>query len=71
MSACDRVFGRIVGWVSAAALVLLAYDAGGAALDARRGGRPWLYPAGVSVICLILLAGLTVRTARRSLSRRD
>lgn len=67
----NRISWKIIGWVSAAALALLAYDAGGAALDAHRAGRSWLYPASVSVICLLLLAGLTYRNARRSLSRRD
>jgi hypothetical protein len=61
----------IIGWVCAAALAFLAYDAGGAALDARRAGKPWLYPAGIFLVCLLTLAGLTYRNARRSFSRRD
>jgi hypothetical protein len=67
----NRLSWTIIGWVSAAALALLAYDSGGAALDARRAGKPWLYPAGVFALCLLLLAGLTYRNARRSISRRD
>jgi hypothetical protein len=58
----------IVGWVMAAALALLSYDSGGAALDAHRSGKPWLYPACVSAVCLALLVCLLVRVVRR---RRD
>jgi hypothetical protein len=67
----DQIPLTIIGWVSAAALALLSYDAAGAALDARRAGRSWVYPAGVSLLCLLLLAGLTYRNARRSFSRRE
>jgi hypothetical protein len=55
----------IVGWVMAAALALLSYDSGGAALDAHRSGRPWLYPACVSAVCFALLLWLMVRVVRR------
>jgi hypothetical protein len=58
----------IVGWVMAGALALLSYDSGGAAIDAHRAGRPWIYPAAVSVFCLLVLCWLAVRTVRR---RRD
>lgn len=64
----DRVSWTIIGWVMAAALALLTYDSGGAALDAHRAGRPWLYPACVSVSCLLVLLWLTVQAVRR---RRD
>jgi hypothetical protein len=61
----DRVSWAIVSWVMAAALALLSYDAGDAALDAHRAGRPWLYPAVISVTCLLLLTGLGAWALRR------
>jgi hypothetical protein len=64
----DRVSWAIITWVMGGALALLSYDSGGAALDARRAGRPWLYPAGISLACLLVLLFLLVRAARR---RRD
>jgi hypothetical protein len=64
----DRVSWTIIGWVMAGALALLGYDSGGAALDAHRAGRPWLYPAGVSACCLLVLLWLAVLAIRR---RRD
>jgi hypothetical protein len=64
----DRASWAIITWVMAGALALLSYDSGGAALDARRAGRPWLYPAGVSLACLLVLVLLAVRAVRR---RRD
>jgi hypothetical protein len=65
----DRASRVIVAWVMAAALALLSYDSGGAAIDARQDGRPWRYPACVSVICLLGLVWLAVRAVRRR--RRD
>jgi hypothetical protein len=65
----DRASRVVVVWVMAAALALLSYDSGGAALDARQDGRPWRYPACVSVICLLGLVWLLVRMVRRR--RRD
>jgi hypothetical protein len=61
----DQISRTIVAWVMAAALALLSYDSAGAALDARRSGRPWLYPAGISVVCFLGLVGLGVRAVRR------
>jgi hypothetical protein len=64
----DRAARTVVAWVMAGALALLCYDSGGAALGARRAGRPWLYPAGVALVCLLGLAwllGLAVRRRRR------
>ncbi|MCO5968602.1 hypothetical protein [Actinoallomurus soli] len=61
----DAVSWRIIAWVMAGALALLAYDSGGAALDAHRAGRPWLYPATVSAACVLCLLGLAVRALRR------
>lgn len=61
----DQVSWRIVSWVMVGALALLSYDSGGAALDAHRTGRPWLYPAGISVTCAILLIGLVAWRLRR------
>jgi hypothetical protein len=49
----------------AGAFALLAYDSGGAALDAHRAGRPWLYPAVVSAACVLCLAGMLVWAVRR------
>jgi hypothetical protein len=69
----DRVSRAVVAWVMGGALALLSYDSGGAAIDAHRAGRPWLYPAGVSVICLLVLlglGGLAVRRWRRQVSDR-
>jgi hypothetical protein len=60
----NRMSWAIVSWVMAAALALLAYDSGGAALDAHRAGRAWLYPAAVSAACVLLLVGLVVRALR-------
>jgi hypothetical protein len=65
----DQVSRTIVAWVMAGALALLSYDSGGAALDARRDGRPWLYPAGISLVCLLGLVGLGVRAVRRRRGR--
>jgi hypothetical protein len=64
----DQVSRTIVAWVMAGALALLSYDSAGAALYARRAGRPWLYPAGISVVCFLGLVGLGVLAVRR---RRD
>jgi hypothetical protein len=64
----DQVSRTIVTWVMAGALALLSYDSGGAALDARRAGRPWLYPAGIALVCLLVVLWLAVRAVRR---RRD
>jgi hypothetical protein len=61
----DALSWKIVGWVMAGALALLSYDSGGAALDAHRAGRPWLYPATVSVGCALALLGLIVWVLRR------
>ena len=61
----NRASWTIVGWMMAAALALLSYDSGGAALDAHRSGRPWLYPACVSAVCLALLVWLVVHGMRR------
>jgi hypothetical protein len=61
----DRVSWTIITWVMAAALALLSYDSGGAALEAHRSGRPWLYPASVSAISLLVLLGLGVRAVRQ------
>jgi protein-S-isoprenylcysteine O-methyltransferase Ste14 len=49
---------KAVGVVIAAALALLAYDSGSAALTAHRDGRPWLYPACVSTACTLLILAL-------------
>ena len=65
----DQISRTIVTWVMAGALALLSYDSGGAALDARRDGRPWLYPAGVSLVCLLAVLGLVVRAVRRRRER--
>jgi hypothetical protein len=65
----DQVSRAIVAWVMAGALALLSYDSGGAALDARRAGRPWLYPAGISLVCLLALLGLAIRLVRRRRER--
>ena len=64
----NRASWAIVTWVMAGALALLSYDSGGAAIDAHRAGRPWLYPASVSVACLLVLVWLASRALRR---RRD
>jgi len=61
----NQVSWKIVAWVMVGALAILSYDSGGAALDARRAGRPWLYPAGISMICAVILAGLVVWALRR------
>jgi hypothetical protein len=61
----DQVSWTIVIWMMAAALALLAYDSGGAAFDAHRAGRPWLYPAAVSAGCVLVLALLAVRAVLR------
>lgn len=65
----DRASRGVVAWVMAAALALLSYDSGAAAVDARQDGLPWRYPACVSLICLLGLLWLAVRTVRRR--RRD
>ena len=67
----NRASWTIVLWVMAASLALLAYDSGGAAIDAHRSGRPWLYPAGVSVVCLLVLLVLLMLTIRAVRRRRD
>jgi hypothetical protein len=64
----NRISWAIIGWVMAGAVALLSYDSGGAAIDAHRDGRPWLYPAAVSTCCLLVLCLLAVRAVRR---RRD
>jgi hypothetical protein len=64
----DQISRTIVTWVMAGALALLSYDSAGAARDARRDGRPWLYPAGIALVCLLAVLGLAVRAVRR---RRD
>jgi uncharacterized membrane protein len=61
----DQVSWTIITWVMAAALALLAYDSGGAALDAHRAGRSWLYPAVISAACVVALGLLVVRAVRR------
>ncbi len=61
----DQVSGRILAWAMAGAFALLAYDSGGAALDAHRAGRPWLYPAVVSAACVLCLAGMLAWAVRR------
>ena len=65
----DQISRTIVAWVMAGALALLSYDSAGAALDARRAGRPWLYPAGISAVCFLGLVGLVVRAVRRRRAR--
>ena len=65
----NRASWAVVLWVMAAALALLSYDSGGAALDAHRAGRPWLYPAGVSAGCLLVLVFLAVRAMLRRRGR--
>ncbi|HZE32512.1 MAG TPA: hypothetical protein VE198_13870 [Actinoallomurus sp.] len=67
----NRASWAIVAWVMAGALALLSYDSGGAALDARRAGRPWLYPAAVSAICLLVLVLLACRALWRRGRRQD
>ncbi|GAA4609175.1 hypothetical protein GCM10023195_36730 [Actinoallomurus liliacearum] len=61
----DAASWRIIAWVMAGALGLLAYDSGGAALDAHRAGRPWLYPATVSAACALGLLALIAWALRR------
>jgi hypothetical protein len=61
----DQVSWKILAWVMGGALALLSYDSGGAALDAHRAGRPWLYPAVVSASCAILLLALLLWALRR------
>jgi hypothetical protein len=61
----NRASWVVVLWVMAAALALLSYDSGGAALNARRAGQPWLYPACVSACCLLVLVILAVRAVLR------
>ncbi|MDN3359903.1 hypothetical protein [Actinomadura sp. DC4] len=61
----DQISRTVVAWVMAGALALLAYDSGGAALDARRDGRPWAYPACIASVCLLGLLGLAIRAFRR------
>ncbi len=65
----NRLSWKIVTWVMAAAVALLAYDSGGASLDARDAGRPWLYPAAVSLVCVAGLIGLVSRALLRRRSR--
>ena len=65
----DQISRTIVAWVMAGALALLSYDSAGAALDARRSGRPWPYPAGISLVCFLGLVGLGVRAVRRRRAR--
>ncbi|GLY74519.1 hypothetical protein [Actinoallomurus iriomotensis] len=65
----DHASRAVVAWVMAAALALLSYDSGRAAITARQDGRPWRYPACVSLICLLALVWLVVRAVRRR--RRD
>ncbi|MCO6011244.1 hypothetical protein NE236_40475 [Actinoallomurus purpureus] len=61
----DATSWRFIAWVMAGGLALLSYDSGGAALDAHRSGRPWLYPATVSVGCALGLVGLVAWALRR------
>jgi fatty acid desaturase len=61
----DAVSWRIIAWVMAAALALLSYDSGGAAVDAHRAGRPWLYPATVSAAGALGLLALVAWALRR------
>jgi hypothetical protein len=61
----DQASWVVIGWVMAAALALLSYDSGGAALAARRSGRPWVYPACISLVCFLLLVALVVRAVTR------
>ncbi|GAA4634132.1 hypothetical protein GCM10023196_074440 [Actinoallomurus vinaceus] len=63
----DALSWKIVAWVMAGALALLSYDSGGAALDAHRAGRPWFYPATVSVGCALGLLVLVAWALRRRL----
>jgi hypothetical protein len=65
----NQISWKIIGWVMAAALALLTYDAAGAAVEARRTERPWLYPAAISLTCALGLTGL-LALAARALRRR-
>ena len=67
----NRASWAVVAWVMAGALALLSYDSGGAALDAHRAGRPWLYPASVSAVCLLVLLLLAGRLLWRRVRRQD
>jgi hypothetical protein len=67
----NRASWAVVAWVMAGALALLSYDSGGAAADAHRAGRPWLYPATVSAICLLVLVLLACRALLRWRGRRQ
>jgi hypothetical protein len=67
----DQVSWKIIGWVMAAALALLSYDAGGAALEARRTGRPWAYPAGMSLTCGLAFVALVAWVAWRRFGARS
>jgi hypothetical protein len=67
----NRASWAVVTWVMGGALALLSYDSGGAAIDARRAGRPWLYPAAVSVLCLLVLVLLACRALWRRGRRQD
>lgn len=61
----DSLSWKILGWVMAAAVALLGYDSGGAAVDAHGAGKPWLYPATVSAICALVLAAIVARALAR------
>jgi hypothetical protein len=67
----DQVSWKIIGWVMAAALAVLSYDSAGAALEARRTGRPWAYPAGISLTCGLGFLVLVVWAVRRWLGTRS
>ena len=56
----DRAGRRIVGWVVAAALAVLAYASATEAQAARREDRPWAYPAVLAVVCAGALLALLV-----------
>ncbi|MGI8330184.1 hypothetical protein ACRYCC_09465 [Actinomadura scrupuli] len=61
----NAVSWKIVGWVAAASLSLLAYDSGRLALEAHRDDRPWRYPACVAAVCVLLLLALLGHVLRR------
>ncbi|MBC6460313.1 hypothetical protein [Actinomadura sp. HBU206391] len=63
----NRVSGRIALWITAAALVLLAYDSATAALAAHRDDRPWAYPLVLAVTCVaaVVVAGAWSLARRR------
>jgi hypothetical protein len=56
---------KVVGAVVTAALALLAYDSGHAALKAHRDGEPWLYPAGIATGCTLMVLVLIAYALKR------